>query len=123
MFVALVVGTAASLAPPPLAKLAIDDGHRRRATSATLDLVVVAVPRSARSSSGARPTRRPTSSAGSASARCRTCASSSSRHLQALSVGFYSRRQAGVLISRLTNDVQALDQLVSDGVVTLFGRR
>ena len=42
-------------------------------------------------------------------------------HLQTLSVGFYSRRQAGVLISRLTNDVQALDQLVSDGVVTLFG--
>ena len=42
-------------------------------------------------------------------------------HLQSLSVGFYSRRQAGVIISRLTNDVQALDQLVSDGVVTLFG--
>jgi len=42
-------------------------------------------------------------------------------HLQTLSVGFYSRRQAGVLISRLTNDVQALDQLVSDGVVTLLG--
>ena len=31
-----------------------------------------------RSSTGARPTRRPTSSAGSASGRCRTCASSSS---------------------------------------------
>ena len=42
-------------------------------------------------------------------------------HLQTLSVGFYSRRQAGAIISRLTNDVQALDQLVSDGVVTLFG--
>ena len=42
-------------------------------------------------------------------------------HLQTLSVGFYSRRQAGVIISRLTNDVQALDQLVSDGVVTLLG--
>ena len=42
-------------------------------------------------------------------------------HLQVLSIGFYSRRQAGVIISRLTNDVQALDQLVSDGVVTLFG--
>ena len=41
-------------------------------------------------------------------------------HLQTMSVGFYSRRQAGVLISRLTNDVQALDQLVTDGVVTLF---
>ena len=42
-------------------------------------------------------------------------------HLQTLSVGFYSRRSAGAIISRLTNDVQALDQLVSDGVVTLFG--
>ena len=26
-----------------------------------------------------------------------------------------------MIISRLTNDVQALDQLVSDGIVTLFG--
>jgi ABC-type multidrug transport system fused ATPase/permease subunit len=42
-------------------------------------------------------------------------------HLQTLSVGFYERRQAGVIISRMTNDVQALDQLVTDGVVTLFG--
>ena len=41
-------------------------------------------------------------------------------HLQRLSIGFYSRNQAGVVISRLTNDVEALDQLVTDGVVTLF---
>src|SRR5262249_22782926 len=41
-------------------------------------------------------------------------------HLQTMSVGFYSRRRAGVLISRLSNDVEALDTLVSDGVVTLF---
>ena len=41
-------------------------------------------------------------------------------HLQKLSIGFYSRNKAGVLISRLTNDVQALDQLVTDGIVTLF---
>jgi len=41
-------------------------------------------------------------------------------HLQRLSIGFYSRNRAGVLISRMTNDVQALDQLVTDGVVTLF---
>ena len=44
----------------------------------------------------------------------------SSRTSRALSIGFYSRRKAGVLISRMTNDVQALDQLVTDGVVTLF---
>ena len=42
------------------------------------------------------------------------------QHLQRLSIGFYSRNKAGVLISRLTNDVQALDQLVTDGISTLF---
>ena len=41
-------------------------------------------------------------------------------HLQRLSIGFYSRNKAGVLISRLTNDVQALDQLVTEGIQTLF---
>ena len=41
-------------------------------------------------------------------------------HLQRLSLGFYERNRAGVLISRLTNDVEAIDQLVTDGVVTLF---
>src|SRR3954452_8432416 len=50
------------------------------------------------------------------------------RHLQRLSLGFYERNRAGVLISRITNDVDALDQLVTDGVssliqntLTLFG--
>src|SRR5207245_11514416 len=42
------------------------------------------------------------------------------RHLQRLSVDFYARRKTGVLISRITNDVEALDQLVTDGIVTLF---
>src|SRR5919199_3581111 len=41
------------------------------------------------------------------------------RHLQRLSLGFYERNRAGVIISRLTNDVEALDQLVTDGVTTL----
>jgi ABC-type multidrug transport system fused ATPase/permease subunit len=40
-------------------------------------------------------------------------------HLQRLSIGFFSRRKTGVLISRLTNDVQALDQLVTEGLSTL----
>ncbi len=42
------------------------------------------------------------------------------RHLQRLSLGFYERNRAGVLVSRLTNDVEALDQLVTDGVVSLL---
>jgi ATP-binding cassette subfamily B protein len=42
------------------------------------------------------------------------------RHLQRLSLGFFERNRAGVLISRLTNDVEALDQLVTDGVTSLI---
>ena len=41
------------------------------------------------------------------------------RHLQRLSLGFYERNRAGVIISRLTNDVEALDQLVTDGFTSL----
>jgi ABC-type multidrug transport system fused ATPase/permease subunit len=40
-------------------------------------------------------------------------------HLQRLSLGFYERTRAGVIISRLTNDVEAIDQLVTDGVTSL----
>jgi ABC-type multidrug transport system fused ATPase/permease subunit len=41
-------------------------------------------------------------------------------HLQKMSIGFFTRNRPGVLISRITNDVDALDQLISTGVVTLF---
>src|SRR5438309_4575685 len=40
-------------------------------------------------------------------------------NLQRLSLGYYERNRAGVIISRLTNDVESLDQLVTDGVTTL----
>jgi ABC-type multidrug transport system fused ATPase/permease subunit len=119
MFVALVIGTAASLAPPPLAKLAIDDGIVPRDT-ATLDLVVVAFIASALIYWGA--TYAQTYLVGWVGQRVlQDLRIQLFAHLQSLSIGFYSRRQAGVIISRLTNDVQALDQLVSDGIVTLFG--
>jgi ABC-type multidrug transport system fused ATPase/permease subunit len=41
-------------------------------------------------------------------------------HLQRLSLGFYERNRAGAVISRLTNDVDALDRLVTEGVTSLF---
>jgi ABC-type multidrug transport system fused ATPase/permease subunit len=41
-------------------------------------------------------------------------------HLQSMSIGFFTRRSPGVLISRLTNDIEALNQLVTSGVVTLL---
>jgi ABC-type multidrug transport system fused ATPase/permease subunit len=41
-------------------------------------------------------------------------------HIQSMSIGFFTRRSPGVLISRMTNDVEALNQLVTSGVVTMF---
>ena len=41
------------------------------------------------------------------------------RQLQSLSLGYFERRRTGATISRLTNDVDALDQLVTDGVASL----
>src|SRR4249919_441191 len=41
-------------------------------------------------------------------------------HLQGMSIGFFTRRSPGILISRMTNDIEALNQLVTDGVVTMF---
>ncbi len=41
-------------------------------------------------------------------------------HLQSMSIGFFTRRSPGVLISRMTNDIEALNQLVTSGVVTLI---
>jgi ABC-type multidrug transport system fused ATPase/permease subunit len=41
-------------------------------------------------------------------------------HLQSMSIGFFTRRSPGVLISRMTNDIEALNQLITSGVVTLL---
>ena len=118
MLAALIVGTAASLAPPLLAKVAIDQGISRHDTT-TLALVVVAFLLSAVivwamtylqtylvGWVGQRAL---------ADLRIRIFT-----HLQSLPIGFYESRPAGVLISRMTNDVEALDSLVTDSVVTLF---
>jgi ATP-binding cassette subfamily B protein len=115
----LVVGTAATLAPPPLAKLAIDEGIIARNTGA-LNLIVVAFLASALIAWGASYAQ--TYLVGWVGQRVlQDLRLRLFQHLQTLSVSFYARRQAGVIISRLTNDVQALDQLVTDGVVTLIG--
>ena len=119
MLVSLLFATAAQLAPPPLAKLAIDEGITPRDTR-TLTLVVIAFLVTAVIYWGASYAQ--TYLVGWVGQRSlQDLRVQIFTHLQTQSVGFYSRRQAGVLISRLTNDVQALDQLVSDGIVTLFG--
>ena len=41
-------------------------------------------------------------------------------HLQSLSLGFYDRNPAGELMSRLTNDIDAINQAVSQNVTSLL---
>ena len=41
--------------------------------------------------------------------------------LQALPLGFFERERAGVLVSRLTSDVQSLNELVRDALVEISG--
>ena len=116
--VALLLGTAASLAPPLLARAAIDDGIERHDFD-KLVLVVIAFLVSALLVWGM--TYAQTYLVGwvgqraLADLRIRIFT-----HLQTLPIGFYESRPAGVLISRMTNDVEALDSLVTDSVVTLF---
>ncbi len=116
--VALLVGTAATLAPPLLVKVAIDQGITQH-DSKVLVLVVIAFLFSAVlvwvmtylqtylvGWVGQRAL---------ADLRIRIF-----KHLQSLPIGFYESRPAGVLISRMTNDIEALDSHVTDSVVTLF---
>ncbi len=42
-------------------------------------------------------------------------------HLQRLSVGFFSRTPVGRLVTRVTNDVDTLNDLITSGVVAIFG--
>ena len=86
----------------------------------TLELIVAAVRRLGAGGLGRRPTCRPTSTGWVGQRALQDLRLQIFRHLQEMPVGFYERRPAGVLISRMTNDVEALDSLVTDSVVTLF---
>ncbi|MFZ1154020.1 MAG: ABC transporter ATP-binding protein [Solirubrobacteraceae bacterium] len=116
--VTLLVGTVASLAPPLLAKQAIDQGIDHHDTET---LVIVVVLFLADALLVWLMTYFQTYLVGwvgqraLADLRVRILT-----HLQSLPIGFYESRPAGVLISRITNDVEALDSLVTDSVVTLF---
>ncbi|MDR7484617.1 MAG: ABC transporter ATP-binding protein [Armatimonadota bacterium] len=42
-------------------------------------------------------------------------------HLQRLSVAFYTRQPVGRLVTRITNDIDALNEMITQGVVAVFG--
>ncbi len=118
MFLSLVAATAAALAPAPLAKLAIDQGINHHDVGALdvivglflLSAIVYAVASYAQTYLVGWVGQRALQDL-----RVRLFT-----HLQRLSIGFYSRNRTGVIISRITNDVEALDQLVEDGLATLI---
>jgi ATP-binding cassette, subfamily B, bacterial len=116
MFISMLLAVAAGLAPPLLAGLAVNDvkdGHVDKLTVVVVIFLVAALVNWGASYMqtylvdlvGQRVLQ---------DLRIQIF-----RHLQRLSVGFYSRSRTGVLISRLTNDVEALDQLVTDAIYTI----
>jgi ATP-binding cassette subfamily B protein len=118
MFVSLVLATAAGLAPAPLVKQAIDHGILAH-DIARLDVVVAAFVDTAVLLWAATYLQTwLTALVGQRALQ--DLRLQIFTHLQQMPVGFYERRPAGVLISRMTNDVEALDSLVTDTVVTLF---
>src|SRR5205809_4790533 len=115
--VSLLAATATALAPPFLAKYAVDDGIHNH-DLAKLNWIVAAFLVAGLANWGISYLQ--TYLTGWVGERILAdLRNKLFRHLQRLSLGFYERTRAGVIISRLTNDVEAIDQLVTDGVTSL----
>jgi ATP-binding cassette, subfamily B, bacterial len=117
-FVAMLAATAAGLAPPYLAGQAIDAGIVT-GDSEALTLIVVAFLAVAVLYAVASYAQ--TYLVGWVGTRAlQDLRERVFAHLQSMSIGFFTRRSPGVLVSRMTNDIEALNQLVTNGVVTLL---
>jgi ABC-type multidrug transport system fused ATPase/permease subunit len=117
-FGGLLAATAAGLAPPYLAGKAIDSGIVTGDVSA-LDQIVAAFVAVAVVYAAA--TYLQTYMVGWVGTRVlQDLRERVFTHIQSMPIGFFTRRSPGVLISRMTNDIEALNQLVTTGVVTMF---
>jgi ABC-type multidrug transport system fused ATPase/permease subunit len=115
---ALLAATFTALVPPYLSKLAIDDGISQGDLTA-LGWIVAAFVVVGLLNWGANSAQ--TYFTGWTGERVLAdLRNGLFRHLQRLSLGYYERNRAGVIISRLTNDIDALDQLVTEGVTSLL---
>jgi ATP-binding cassette subfamily B protein len=116
--IAILAATGAGLAPPYLAGQAIDAGIVTGDTSA-LTMIVIAFLGVAVVFAVA--TYAQTYLVGWVGTRAlQDLREHVFAHLQSMSIGFFTRRSPGVLISRMTNDIEALNQLLTSGVTTLF---
>jgi ABC-type multidrug transport system fused ATPase/permease subunit len=115
--VTLLGFTLVGLAPPYLAKLAVDEGIAREDLDRLTVVVVLFLLAGLATFAFSAAQTYATGWTGErilADLRNRLF-----RHLGRLSLGFYERNRTGAVISRITNDVEALDQLVTDGVTSL----
>jgi len=117
MLISLWIATGAALVPPYLAGRAIDDGIRGGDTGALTIILIVFVAAAVVNWVATYAETYLINWVGQRALQ--DLRLELFEHLQRLSIGFYSRRKTGVLISRITNDVQALDQLVTEGIATL----
>ena len=118
MFFAVVAASATSLAPPYLAGRAIDSGIQTGDEHALTLIVIAFVILTA---AYAATSYLQTYLVGWVGVRVlQDLREEVFKHIQKMSIGFFTRNRPGALISRMTNDIEALNQLISDGIVTLF---
>ncbi|HEY6835317.1 MAG TPA: ABC transporter ATP-binding protein [Gaiellaceae bacterium] len=117
--IAVIVSTLITLAGPLLVKYAIDSGIQNgdlhKVDIAAVTILVLAL---------IKPfvVRAQTLSAATASERfLHSLRRSAFDKLQALPLGFFEQERTGVLISRLTSDVQALDEFLREALVEVVG--
>ena len=117
--VAVIVSTLITLAGPALVKYAIDQGiakndlHKVDVAAATILVLALIKPFVVRAQ---------TLSAANASERfLHSLRTSAFDKLQALPLGFFEQERTGVLVSRLTSDVQALDEFLREALVEVVG--
>jgi ABC-type multidrug transport system fused ATPase/permease subunit len=115
--IALLLSTGAMLAPAPLVQRAVDDGladgDLHQLTILVVSFVVISLVGLASSVALARLV-------GWLGARLLSdLRERIFRHLLQMPVSYHERQRAGVLVSRLTNDVDALQQMISSSLVTL----
>lgn len=115
--VAMLLSTAALLAPAPLVQRAIDDGlsdgNLDRLTWLVVGFVVISLV-------GLGASMVLDRTVGWLGARLLSdLRERIFRHLLTMPVAFHERQRAGVLVSRMTNDVEALQQMISSSLVTL----
>ncbi len=117
--VAVILSTLISLAGPALVRYAVDNGIVKD-DQQPLDVAALAILGLAL----AKPfvVRVQTLAAATASERFLTSLRKAAfAKLQALPLGFFEQERTGVLVSRLTSDVQALDEFLREALVEVVG--